>query len=131
MRISDWSSDVCSSDLLFASLEALNEQLERRVRERTAERERSQDSLRQVQKLDMLGQLTGHVAHDFNNLLMPIVGGLDLILSGKRTPESIERHATIAMQAEESAQTQVQRSAERRVGKEGGSTCSAGWGAYH
>src|SRR3546814_14653634 len=57
----------------------------------------------------MLGQLTGHVAHDFNNLLMPIVGGLDLILSGKRTPESIERHATIAMQAAESAQTLVQR----------------------
>src|SRR3546814_5277361 len=40
---------------------------------------------------------------------MPIVGGLDLILSGKRTPESIERHATIAMQAAESAQTLVQR----------------------
>src|SRR3546814_8731904 len=48
-------------------------------------------------------------SHDFNNLLMPIVGGLDLILSGKRTPESIERHATIAMQAAESAQTLVQR----------------------
>lgn len=103
------ASTALENGRLFASLEALNEQLERRVRERTAELERSQDSLRQVQKLDMLGQLTGHVAHDFNNLLMPIVGGLDLILSGKRTPESIERHATIAMQAAESAQTLVQR----------------------
>ena len=103
------ASTALENGRLFASLEALNDQLERRVRERTTELERSQDSLRQVQKLDMLGQLTGHVAHDFNNLLMPIVGGLDLILSGKRTPESIERHATIAMQAAESAQTLVQR----------------------
>ena len=103
------ASTALENGRLFASLEALNDQLERRVRERTTELERSQDSLRQVQKLDMLGQLTGHVAHDFNNLLMPIVGGLDLILSGKRTPESIERHASIAMQAAESAQTLVQR----------------------
>src|SRR3546814_20843838 len=103
MRISDWSSDVCSSDLLFASLEALNEQLERRVRERTAELERSQDSLRQVQKLDMLGQLTGHVAPDFHNLLMPLVGELALILSGKGTTELVERHATIGDPAAETA----------------------------
>ena len=103
------ASTALENGRLFASLEALNDQLEHRVRERTSELERSQDSLRQVQKLDMLGQLTGHVAHDFNNLLMPIVAGLDLILSGKRTSESIERHATIAMQAAESAQTLVQR----------------------
>lgn len=103
------ASTALENGRLFASLEALNDQLEHRVRERTTELERSQDSLRQVQKLDMLGQLTGHVAHDFNNLLMPIVAGLDLILSGRRTPESIERHATIAMQAAESAQSLVQR----------------------
>ncbi|WP_176598472.1 ATP-binding protein [Sphingobium sp. 15-1] len=103
------ASTALENGRLFASLEALNDHLEHRVRERTTELERSQDSLRQVQKLDMLGQLTGHVAHDFNNLLMPIVAGLDLILSGKRTPESIDRHASIAMQAAESAQTLVQR----------------------
>lgn len=94
---------------LFTSLEALNQHLDEQVRERTRELEQSQDSLRQMQKLDVLGQLTGHVAHDFNNLLMPIVAGLDLILSGKKTPEAIERHASIAMQAAESAQTVVQR----------------------
>ncbi|WP_176593883.1 ATP-binding protein [Sphingobium sp. EM0848] len=103
------ASTALENGRLFASLETLNDQLDQRVRERTKELEQSQDSLRQVQKLDMLGQLTGHVAHDFNNLLMPIVGGLDLILSGKRTAEAIERHAAIAMQAAESAQTLVQR----------------------
>ncbi|KKW91534.1 ATP-binding protein [Sphingobium chungbukense] len=103
------ASTALENGRLFSSLEALNDQLDHRVRERTTELERSQDSLRQVQKLDMLGQLTGHVAHDFNNLLMPIVAGLDLILSGRRTAESIERHATIAMQAAESAQSLVQR----------------------
>lgn len=103
------ASTALENGRLFASLEALNGQLDQRVRERTTELERSQDSLRQVQKLDMLGQLTGHVAHDFNNLLMPIVAGLDLILSGKRRPGSIERHATIAMQAAESAEALVQR----------------------
>ena len=103
------ASTAIENGRLFASLEALNGQLDQRVRERTTELERSQDNLRHVQKLDMLGLLTGHVAHDFNNFLMPIVAGLDLILLGKRTPESIERHATIAMQAAESAQTLVQR----------------------
>ncbi|WP_028055638.1 ATP-binding protein [Sphingobium bisphenolivorans] len=102
------ASTAIENGRLFEALEALNGELDQRMRERTAELERAQESLRQAQKLDMLGQLTGHVAHDFNNLLMPIVGGLDLILSGKR-PDAIERHASIAMQAAESAQTLVQR----------------------
>lgn len=103
------ASTALENGRLFASLEALNGQLDQRIRERTVELERSQESLRQVQKMDMLGQLTGHVAHDFNNLLTPIVAGLDLILSGRKTAESIERHASIAMQAADSAQTLVQR----------------------
>jgi PAS domain S-box-containing protein len=49
--------------------------------------------LRQVQKIDALGQLTGGVAHDFNNLLMVISGGLSLI---ERSTDPQRRERIIA-----------------------------------
>jgi signal transduction histidine kinase len=102
------ASTALENGRLFTALETLNAQLDERVRDRTNALQRSQDMLRQVQKMEILGQLTGHVAHDFNNLLTPIIGGLDMILSG-RAPDRVEKTAGMAMQAAESAQTLVQR----------------------
>jgi PAS domain S-box-containing protein len=91
------------------ALRQLNETLERRVADAIAEREQAQEALRQSQKLDSMGQLTGGVAHDFNNLLTPIIGSLDMLIRRGVGSERERRLIDGAMQSAERAKTLVQR----------------------
>jgi PAS domain S-box-containing protein len=84
-------------------------ELERRVAERSNELMQTQEALRQSQKLEAMGQLTGGVAHDFNNMLTPIVGALDVLQRRGVGGEREQRLIDGALQSSERARILVQR----------------------
>ncbi|AEF21223.1 multi-sensor hybrid histidine kinase [Pseudomonas fulva 12-X] len=109
LRVTGTAIDITPRKVAEEELRKLNETLEKRIAAAIAEREEVQKALRQSQKMEAMGQLTGGVAHDFNNLLTPIVGTLDLLQRRGVGGEREQRLISGAMQSAERATTLVQR----------------------
>lgn len=80
-------------------LQALAHSLELQVQERTAELMKSETALRQSQKMEVVGQLTGGLAHDFNNLLGAISGSLELLKRRLPDDNDLARYVEIGQTA--------------------------------
>ena len=101
---------------------AAKEGLERRVAERTrdlesanrkltleiGQRSKAEEALRQMQRLEAVGQLTAGVAHDFNNLLTVVIGNVEFLSNRLTDTDALRRLAMVQASAERGAKLTAQ-----------------------
>lgn len=109
LRVTGTAIDITARKSAEEELRDLNATLEGRIAQAIVDREEAQKALRQSQKMEAMGQLTGGVAHDFNNLLTPIVGTLDMLQRRGVGGEREQRLISGALQSADRAKTLVQR----------------------
>ena len=98
--------DVTKRHRAERALRELNDTLERRVAEEVAARSKTEEALRQAQKMEAVGQLTGGIAHDFNNMLAVVIGSLDLL--GRRFVDGDPRARRYVQAAKDGAKRAAQ-----------------------
>ena len=105
------SVDITRLKRAEAEVRDLNRTLEQRIADAIAEREQIEEALRQSQKMEAVGQLTGGLAHDFNNLLTGMMGNLELlqIRIARGRLDDIERFILAAQGAGRRAASLTQR----------------------
>ncbi|HEY4371857.1 MAG TPA: PAS domain S-box protein [Burkholderiales bacterium] len=92
------------------ALREFNATLEKQVAERTAQLREQEETLRQAQKMEAIGQLTGGVAHDFNNLLQVITSNLEILRRGLPADSGrLQRAASTALSGAQRAAALTQR----------------------
>lgn len=93
--------DINERKLAEEALRKLTRNLEQRVEDEVQARSAAEEKLRQSQKLEAIGGLTGGVAHDFNNVLQIIAGNLHLLASQEPGSPAVKKRVPQALAAVE------------------------------
>ena len=105
----DGGTSIIGMDVDVTDQVAIREELESVRIERAAEARvrEAEEAVRQMQKMETVGQMTGGIAHDFNNMLTPIVGYLDVLMRRHADDDKTMRMLNMALQSADKAKILV------------------------